>query len=120
VRERRAAQHVGQRDAERVVDLGDAGEGWVETLAVHLADDREADLTRRSPVKLTAGELAFGVVTDMDRERRGRGVEELFGMVVGEDDPQIGVQHPQPGADLGRRSLDALDRAVVVGFRHRE
>src|SRR5271166_5856938 len=35
---------MGQRDTERVIDLGDASEGRIETLGVHLAHDLEPDL----------------------------------------------------------------------------
>jgi hypothetical protein len=49
-----------------------------------------------------------------------RHVEKLLHMVVGEDDPQIRALRPQPSTDLGRRRLDALDRVVILGFRHRE
>jgi len=56
----------------------------------------------------------------MDREGRGRRVKELLGVVVGEDDPQIGAQCPEPRADLGRRLLDPLYRAPVLGLRHRK
>jgi hypothetical protein len=78
---------MGQRDAERVIDLGDAGEGWVETLGVHLTNDLEPDFARHAPMKLATSELALCLVADVDREGRGGSVEELLHMVVGEDDP---------------------------------
>src|SRR5215471_12658574 len=99
---------MGQRDAERVIDLGSAGEGRVETLRVHLAHDLEPDLARDAPMKLASRKFAIGLTADMDREGRCGSVEELLRMVVGEDDPQIGAQRPQSGTDLARGRFDAL------------
>ena len=93
---------MGERDADRVVDLGGRGEGRIEILPVELAHDLEADLARHFPVKLAAGEFAGRLAADMDGERRRGGVEELLGVVVGEDDPQVGLVRAQPLADVGR------------------
>src|SRR5580704_8582355 len=71
---------MGQRDAERVIDLGDASEGRIETLGVHLAHDLEPDLARHAPMKLATSELALCLVADMDRKGRCGSVEELRGM----------------------------------------
>src|SRR5215472_15282994 len=78
---------MGQWDAERVIDLGGAGEGRVETLRVHLAHDLEPDRARHAPMKSAASEVTLCLVADMDREGRCGSVEELLDMVVGEDDP---------------------------------
>ena len=48
---------MGQRDADRIVDLGGAGEGGIEILAVEFADQLEADLAWDLPVELAAGEV---------------------------------------------------------------
>src|SRR5262249_7369994 len=73
-----------------------------------------------TPMKSATSELALCLVADMDREGRRGSVEELVYMVVGEDDPKIGAERPQSGADLCRRRLDALDRVGILGFGHRE
>jgi hypothetical protein len=56
----------------------------------------------------------------MDREGRCGGVKELLGVVVGENNPEIGAQRSEPGADLGRRPLDPLDGASIFGLGHCE
>lgn len=71
-------------------------------------------------MKLATSKLAPCLFADMDRKGECGSVEELLHMVVGEDDPQIGAQRSQSGADLGRRRLDALDRVAILGLRHRE
>src|SRR5262249_58071254 len=67
-----------QRNSDRIVDLGRAGEGGIEVLPVELAHDLEADLARDLPVEFPAGEIAARLAADMDGERRRRGVEELL------------------------------------------
>ncbi len=111
---------MGQRDADRVIDPGGAGEGRVEASGVEAADQLEADFARHPPIEPAAGELALGLGADMDREGRRHGVEELLGMVVRKDDPEVGGQRLEPCADLGRGRLDPLDRVAVLGLRHRE
>ena len=91
---------MGERNADGVVDLGGRGEGRVEVLPVELAHDLEADLARDFPVEFAAGEFAGRLAADMDGERRRGVVEELLGVVVGEDDPEVGLERPQ----LARRS----------------
>src|SRR5262249_11552744 len=91
-----------QWNADRVVDLRRAGEGGIEVLPVELAHDLEADLARNFPVELPAGEIAGRLAAHVDSERRRGGVEELLGMIVGEDDPEVGLQRVQLFADLGR------------------
>src|SRR5271156_2529138 len=51
---------MGQRDADRVVDLGRAGEGGVETLAVQFPHDLETGFAGPPPVKRAPGETAAG------------------------------------------------------------
>src|SRR5262249_46940216 len=46
--------------------------------------------------------------------------EELLGMIVGEDDPEIGLQRAQILADLGRDLTHVLDDLLVLGLRHGE
>jgi hypothetical protein len=47
-------------------------------------------------------------------------MEELLGVIVGKDDPEVRLERPQPGADLGRDRPDMLDNGLVLGLRHRE
>jgi hypothetical protein len=47
-------------------------------------------------------------------------MEKLLGMVIRKNDPEIGRQGLQPGADFGRRGPHPLDRVAVFGFGHRE
>ena len=111
---------MGQRNADRVVDLGGRGEGRIEILPVELAHQLEADLARDLPVEFAAGEVAGRLAADMHGERRRRVVEELLGVIVGEDDPEVGLQRPQPLADLGRDLPHVLDVRLVLGVRHGE
>src|SRR5688500_8396476 len=59
-----------ERNADGVVDLGGAGEGRIEVLAIERTDDLEADLARNLPTKLAPGEIAGRLTADMDGERR--------------------------------------------------
>src|SRR5262245_11252576 len=95
-----------ERNADGVVDLGGRGERRVEVLPIELAHDLEADLARNLPVKLAAGEIARGFAADMDGERRRRVVKELLGMIVGKDDPEVGLERTQLVADVGRHLPD--------------
>jgi hypothetical protein len=108
-----------ERNADRVIDLGDAGEGRVETLPIHLSDELETDLARNLPVKFAAGECASGLVAHLDGKGR-RPVEKLLGMIVRKDDPEIGRHRLELGTDFRRYRSDALDRSAVFGLRHRE
>src|SRR5215831_10860825 len=111
---------MGERDADRVVDLGGRREGRIEILPIELAHQLEADLARDLPVELAPGELAVRLAADMNGERRTRGVEELLGVIVGEDDPQIGVERAQPVADVGRNLAHMRHHRLVLGVRHGE
>ena len=111
---------MGERDAHRVIDLGNAGEGRVEALPIQLPDEFQTDLARNLPAEIPAREPALGHVPDMDRERWCRLMKKLLGMVVRKNDPEIGRQGLQPGADFGCYRLDPLDRVAVLSFGHRE
>ncbi len=111
---------MGQRNADRIVDLGCAGEGRIEILPIERPHQLEADFAWNPPAELAPGEFSGGLAAHMDRERRRRLMEELLGMIVGEDDPEIRLQGPQPLADLGGDGLDVLDIGLVLGVRHRE
>ena len=76
---------VGQRNADGVVDLRRAGEGRIEVLSIKLADDFETDFAWHLPMKLPAGEFAGRLAAHMNRKGWRSVVEELFGMIVGED-----------------------------------
>src|SRR5258708_20308473 len=93
---------MGQRNADRIIDLGGAGEGRIEILPIERPYQLEADLARNLPVKLAPGEFSGGLAAHMDREGRRRLMKELLGVIVGEDDPEIGLQAAQPSADLAR------------------
>src|SRR5204862_25700 len=75
---------------------------------------------RNLPVEFPAGELAGGLAADMDGERRRAGVEELLGVIVGKDDPQIGFQRTQLSAHFGRDLAHVRDDRLVLGLRHGE
>jgi hypothetical protein len=47
-------------------------------------------------------------------------VKELLGMIVGEDDPEVGFQRAQLLADLGRDLAHVLDDLLVLGLGHGE
>src|SRR5262249_61580288 len=81
-----------QWNSDRVVDLGGAGEGGIEVLPVELAHDLESDFAWNLPVEFPAGEIAARLAADVDGERRRRGVEEVLGLVVGDDDPSVVLQ----------------------------
>jgi hypothetical protein len=85
-----------------------------------LANDLEADLARDLPMEFPAGEVAGRLAADMHGERRRGVVEELLGMVVGEDDPEVRLQRPQPVADIGRHLAHMLDVLLVLGLGHGE
>src|SRR5471032_3005911 len=98
-----------ERNADGVVDLRRAGEGRIKILPIKLADDFEADLARHLPMKFAAGEFTGGLPAHMDREWWRCVVEELFGVIVGEDDPEVGVQGAKPLTDIGGHLPDMLD-----------
>ena len=62
------------------------------------------------------GELAGRLAADMHGERGRSGVEELFGVVVGEDDPEVGLERAQPLADVSRYLADLGDDGLVLGI----
>ena len=112
--------NVRERNADRIVDLGGRAEGGVEILPIELAHQREADFARHLPMKLAAGKLAGGLAADMYGEGRRGIVEELLGVIVGEDDPEVGLERAQPLPDLGRDRAHALDVRLVLGLGHGE
>jgi hypothetical protein len=93
---------MGERNPHGVVDLRRAGEGGVEALAVELADEFQADRARDLPLEVATREVSLRRAADMNGERRCDRMEELLGVVVGEDDPEIGLQLAQLRADFGR------------------
>jgi hypothetical protein len=112
--------NVSEWNADRIVDLGGRGEGRVEILSVELSHQRKAGLARDLPAKLAAGKFAGGLAADMDREGRRGIVKELFGVIVGEDDPEVGLERAQPLPDLGRDRAHVLDVRLVLGLGHGE
>jgi len=56
----------------------------------------------------------------MDGERRRRGVEELLSGVVGEDDPEVGIERAQPLTDVGGDLAHFRHHRLVLGLRHGE
>ena len=111
---------VRQWNADRIIDLGRAGEGGIEVLPVELTHDLETDLARNLPVEFAAGEVAACLPADMDGERRRGSVEELLGMVIGEDDPEIGPQRAQLPADIGPDLPHMLNHVLIFGLGHSE
>jgi len=109
---------MGERYSHRVVDLCGAAEGWVEALPVEFPNQRETDFARNLPVEASASKLALGYVPDMDREGRGGLMEKLLRVVVRKNDPKIGRQGLQRGADLRSDRADPLDRISVLGLGH--
>jgi len=101
-----------------IVDLGSRCECRIEVLPVQLPF--EGDFARNFPVKFSAGEFATRLAADMNRERRSRGVEELFGVVVGKDNPEIGVERAKPAANIGRDFAYMRDHSLVLCLRHGE
>ncbi len=118
--DRRGDAEMGQRNADRVIDLRGRGERRVEALAIKFLHQLEADLARHFPAEFVAGEIAGGLAADMDREGRRRIVEELLGVIVREDDPQIGIESVQLLADIGGGLLDAHNRVFVFRVGKRE
>jgi hypothetical protein len=47
-------------------------------------------------------------------------VEELLGVIVGEDDPEVGLQRSKLLADVGRHGPHAFDITLVLALRHGE
>jgi hypothetical protein len=82
---------MGQRNSDRIVDFRSAAESRVEVLSVELPNDFEADLAWNLPIKYTTREITGCFAADVNGERRRGVMEELFGMVVGENYPEIGI-----------------------------
>src|SRR5712671_6540536 len=77
---RAGVAEMGERNSDRIIDLGGAGESRIEALPVELADELEAYLARYLPVEFATRELPTRLAADMDREGRRRMVEELLGV----------------------------------------
>ena len=103
-----------------IVDLGSRCECRIEVLPVQLAHQFEADFARNLPVEFPAGELAARFAADVNCERRSRGVEELLGMVIGKNNPEIGVERAKPAANIGRDFAYMRDHSLVLCLRHGE
>jgi hypothetical protein len=71
-------------------------------------------------MKFPPGEFAGCLAADVDGERRRGGVEELLGVIVGEDDPEVRIERAQPLADIGCDLADMGDQRLVLGVRHGE
>ena len=78
---------MGQRNADRVIDPRGAGEGGIEALAIQLAHQLEARAAWDLPMEIMTREMPLCLTADMDGEGRRDMVEELLGVIVGEDDP---------------------------------
>ena len=76
---------VSERNADRVIDLGGAGEGWIEALPIHLPHDFDADFARDPPAEsrpaneplaspptwmVKGGAAAYGRTARHDRSKR--------------------------------------------------
>jgi hypothetical protein len=71
-------------------------------------------------MEFPAGEFTGRFAADMDRKRRGRGVKELFGVVVGKNNPEIGIKCTQPAADIGSHFTHMRNDRLVLRLRHCE
>src|SRR5262249_46908281 len=111
---------VGQRNANGIVNLGGRCECGIEVLPVQLPHQFEGDFAWNFPVEFSAGEFTARFAANMNREWRRRGVEELLGMVVGKNNPEIGVERPQPTPDIGRDFAHMRDHGLVLSLRHGE
>src|SRR4051812_24094473 len=109
-----------QRNADRVVDAGGAGERRIKILSIKLTDDFKTYLAGNLPVKLAAREFAAGFAADVNGEWRRRVQEELLGVVIGKNNPEIGLQRLELVADLRRDRAHLLDGLLVFRVRHRE
>ena len=71
-------------------------------------------------MEFPAGKFAGRLAADMDGERRRGGVKKLLGMVVGEYDPEIGIERTQPLADIGGDFADMRHQRLILGVGHGE
>src|ERR1700758_4723300 len=111
---------VRERDTDGVVDFCCRGEGRIEILSIKLAHQLEDNLARNLPMEFSSGEFTCRFASHMDGEGRRCGVKELFGMIVREDDPKIGLQCAQAPTDVSRYLAYVLDDRLVLGIRHGE
>jgi hypothetical protein len=102
------------------IDLRRRCECRIEVLPVQLPHQLEADFAGNFPVEFSAGKFAAGFPANVDCERRRRGVEELLGVVIRKNDPEVGVERAQPAADTGRDFAHMRDHGFVLGLRHGE
>ena len=89
-------------------------------MAVELPHQFEADFAGNFPVKFSSGEFTARRAADVNRERRSGSVEELLGMIVGKDDPEVGIERTQPPPDIGRDFAHMRDHGLFLGLRHGE
>jgi hypothetical protein len=71
-------------------------------------------------MEFSSGEFTCRFASHMDGEGRRCGVKELFGMIVREDDPKIGLQCTQAPTDVSGYLAYVLDDRLVLGIRHGE
>ena len=71
-------------------------------------------------MEFAPGEIARRLAADMDGEGRRGGVKELLGVVVGKNDPEVGLERAQPLADIGGDFAHLGDQHLVLGVRHGE
>src|ERR1700733_14229056 len=109
-----------QWNTDRVVDARGAVEGRVEILTVELPNDLEADFARDVPVKFASGEFAAGFAADVDGEGGGGVMKELFCVIVGKNDPEVGLERLKLFADIRCDRAHLLDELLVLGVGHRE
>ena len=111
-----ANAQVRHRDAERVVDLGGAGERGIEPGAVEILDQRKPDFAGDIELELASRKGSPPHPAHVQGERRRDVGEELLRVVVADHDPDIGLERLEALADLRRHLLDAGDGRLVLGL----
>ena len=113
------AQEV-ERDAEGVVDFGVAGERRIEPFRLQVADELGRERARHLVFEVAAGEGPARLGAPVQGERRHAMEQELVGVIVGDDDVDIGLEGCQPPAIFLGQFPDALDVGLVLGLRQGE
>ena len=104
-----------QRNAHGVVDLGGARVRRIEAGPIQPPHHLERDVAGDEYLNCAPGELAARLAAHMDRERRRALVEELLRVIVGGDDPDIGLERPELFTDARGDLLDAADGVGILG-----
>ena len=118
--DRRLDAKKAQRDAEGVVDPGVVREGRVEPFLLHVQHELHRRVAGNTESEIAADERARRLLAEMEAKGRRAVEQKLVGVVVGDHDPEIGLERRKPRADLAHREAHALDRRLVLGVGERE